>query len=74
MPELRPDVVIERLSLMTMFILRAVADRRAPAVADRGRPQLEHEEFVQNLLAMAAGAVASPTGSGVPVTRSPRRR
>jgi AcrR family transcriptional regulator len=63
MPKLSPEVVIERLSLMTMFILRAVADRaRAGGAATRttGRPQLDYEAFVRNLVAMAAAAVAAP--------------
>jgi AcrR family transcriptional regulator len=75
MPTLRSDVVIERLSLMTMFILRAVADRARRAGATRARPQLEHEEFVRNLLAMAASAVAAPDRVGSPRrSRSPRTR
>jgi AcrR family transcriptional regulator len=62
MPDVAPDVRVERLSLMTMFILRAVADR-ARAVGRRGRkgrPQLDHEAFVRNLIAMVAAAVAAP--------------
>jgi AcrR family transcriptional regulator len=65
MPDIGPDVRIERLSLMTMFILRAVADR-ARAVGRRGRkgrPQLDHEAFVRNLIAMVAAAVAAPDGT-----------
>lgn len=75
MPGLPPDVLIERLSLMTMIILRAVADRarvqsrttRDPgptravrAAGGRGRPQLPYEAFVANLVAMVAAAVATP--------------
>jgi AcrR family transcriptional regulator len=69
LPALPPDVVVERLALMTMFILRAVADRaRMTSIGDgddpgpppRGRPQLPYEVFVQNLVAMAAAAMASP--------------
>lgn len=73
LPDMPPEVEVERLSLMTMFILRAVADRArmtsvdtdadgAPgtAPAPRGRPQLPYEAFVQNLVAMAAAAMASP--------------
>jgi AcrR family transcriptional regulator len=62
MPEVSPEVRVERLSLITMFILRAVADR-ARAVGRRGRkgrPQLEYEAFVRNLVAMVAAAVAAP--------------
>lgn len=62
MPDLAPEVHTERTSLMTMFILRAVADR-ARLLGRRGRqarPQLDHEEFVHNLITMAAAAVAAP--------------
>jgi AcrR family transcriptional regulator len=77
MPTLPPDVLVERLALMTMIILRSVADRarnqgrgagpsRANAGAGRrGRPQLSYEAFVGNLVAMVASAVATPDpGSG----------
>jgi hypothetical protein len=74
MPAMSPEVCIERLSLMTMFILRAVADRaRAMGRRSRkGRPQLDHEDFVRNLITMVAAAVAAPdhvTG-GLSATRS----
>jgi len=52
----------ERFSLMVMFILRAIADR-ARLLERRtrhGRPQLDHEPFVRNLVAMAAAAMAAP--------------
>ena len=64
MPELAPDVRVERLSLATEFILRAVADR-ARALGRRrrsGRPQLGHDAFVVNLVAMIAGALSAPIG------------
>src|SRR5262249_24878127 len=56
------DVRIERFALVTSFILRAVADR-ARLLGRRGRkgrPQLEYEPFVQNLVAMAAAAMSAP--------------
>jgi AcrR family transcriptional regulator len=56
------DVRIERLSLATGFILRAVADR-ARALGRRrrvGRPQLDHEAFVANLVSMVAAALSAP--------------
>ena len=59
---LDPDVQVERLALMTVFILRAVAERaRSAGRRRKGRPQLEHEAFVKNLIAMAAAAVAAPS-------------
>jgi AcrR family transcriptional regulator len=70
MPKLPPAVHVERLSLMTMFILRAVADRARAGGAGGGRPQLEYEAFVRNLVAMAAAAVAAPDRVG---RRSPAR-
>ena len=69
MPDLAPEVLVERLSLMTMIILRAVADRAriqgGPEGATnratrRGRAQLDYEAFVQNLVAMVASAVSTP--------------
>ena len=75
MPELAPAVHTERISLMTLFILRSVADRartvggveevrsgagRADNRPRLGRPQLEYEAFVENLVVMAAAAVSAP--------------
>jgi hypothetical protein len=58
---LAADVQVERLALITMFILRAVAERaRLMGRRRKGRPQLEHEAFVNNLIAMAAAAMAAP--------------
>jgi AcrR family transcriptional regulator len=80
MPTLPADVLIERLSLMTMIILRAVADRariqgpgagpgRGSATAgQRGRAQLPYEAFVDNLVTMVAAAVAAPA-PGTPTRR-----
>ena len=53
---------VERLSLATGFILRAVADRARSLGRQRrsARAQLGHEAFVANLVAMVAGAVAAP--------------
>ena len=62
MGSISPGVKVERLSLATAFILRAVADR-ARALGRRRRaprPQLAHEEFVTNLVAMVAAAVMAP--------------
>jgi AcrR family transcriptional regulator len=67
MADVSDEVRIERFSLITTFILRAVADR-ARLLGRRGRkgrPQLEHETFVRNLVAMAAAAMATP---GPPLT------
>ncbi|MDQ1493711.1 MAG: hypothetical protein QOG69_194 [Actinomycetota bacterium] len=53
----------ERFALMVMFILRAIADR-ARLLERRtrhGRPQLDHEPFVRNLVAMATAAMAAPS-------------
>jgi AcrR family transcriptional regulator len=52
----------ERFSLMVMFILRAIADRAR--ILERrsrhGRPQLEAEPFIANLVAMASAAMSAP--------------
>ena len=61
LPEVHPDLVDERFSLITSFILRAVADR-ARALERRkrpARPQLDDETFVENLVAMVAAAVSA---------------
>ncbi len=59
---LTDELRTERFSLMVMFILRAIADRAR--ILERrsrhGRPQLEHEPFVANLVAMAAAALDAP--------------
>jgi AcrR family transcriptional regulator len=62
MADVSDDVRIERFSLITAFILRAVADR-ARLLGRRGRkgrPQLQYEAFVRNLVAMAAAAMSAP--------------
>jgi AcrR family transcriptional regulator len=62
-----PAVRVERFSLITAFILRAVADRaRLLERGRRGRPQLDHEAFVANLVAMIAAAVAAPDATQGP--------
>lgn len=77
LPKLPEPVLIERLSLMTMVILRAVADRArvhelARGPRPRGRRQLDYEDFVVNLVAMVAAAVAAPDRVGA--AAPPRRR
>jgi AcrR family transcriptional regulator len=63
-------VQVERFALITAFILRAVADRARLLERGRpGRPQLDHEAFVANLVAMVAAAVSAPD-----VTAGGRRR
>lgn len=61
LPPMPEAVQLERLALMTAFVLRAVADRaRLLGRRRKGRPQLDHEAFVENLVAMAAAAVSAP--------------
>jgi AcrR family transcriptional regulator len=89
MPELAPEVLIERLSLMTMILLRAVADRAriqarptratgpsraARAAGGGGRPQLPYEAFVANLVAMVAAAVSAPDRVPPPLPNGSRPR
>jgi AcrR family transcriptional regulator len=62
MAQVSPDIRVERISLATDFILRAVADR-ARALGRRGRrgrAQLDHEAFVDNLATMIAAAMSAP--------------
>ncbi|MCU1486602.1 MAG: transcriptional regulator, tetR family [Actinomycetia bacterium] len=61
MPPMPAAVLHERQALITEFILRSVADRaRLLGRRRKGRPQLELEDFVANLVAMVAAAVAAP--------------
>jgi len=62
MAKVRPEVQSERFALATAFILRAVADR-ARVLGRRGRhgrPQLETEAFVENLVSMVAAGMSAP--------------
>ena len=63
----------ERFSLVTSFILRAVADRaRARERKGRGgRQQLDLDDFVGNLIAMVAAMYAAPYAADQP-TSAPR--
>jgi len=61
LPAMPEAVLLERQALITEFILRSVADRaRLLGRRRKGRPQLEHEAFVGNLVAMVAAALAAP--------------
>jgi len=60
MPALAEPVLTERLSLLTGFILRSVADRARAVERGHGRAQLETGAFTANLVAMASGMVAAP--------------
>jgi hypothetical protein len=61
MPTVSDEVQVERFSLATSFILRAVADRaRSQNQRRAGRQQLEQEAFVRNLIAMAAAGLSAP--------------
>jgi AcrR family transcriptional regulator len=62
MAEVSDEVRAERFALATGYILRAVADRARVLGrrGRRGRPQLEHDAFVANLVAMVAAAIATP--------------
>jgi AcrR family transcriptional regulator len=57
-----PDAVrVERFALATEFVLRAVADRaRLLERGRKGRPRLDREAFVGNLVAMVAAALDAP--------------
>ena len=57
----------ERFALMTVFVLRAIADR-ARALSrrrDKGRAQLEYEPFVCNLVRMATAMISAPVAATV---------
>ena len=58
MPPMPERLLIERFALVTGFIVRAVADRgRLLDRRRKGRPQLDREEFIANLVAMVAAAL-----------------
>jgi AcrR family transcriptional regulator len=61
MADVSDEVRAERFALATGFILRAVADRARVLGrrGRRGRPQLEQEVFVANLVAMVAAGMAA---------------
>ena len=63
MPPLDEALLTERLSLLTGFILRSVADRARAKERGHGRPQLDTEAFTANLVAMAAGMLDPKEGS-----------
>jgi len=62
MADVSDEVRAERFALATAFILRAVADRARVLGrrGRRGRPQLEHDTFVANLVAMVAAGLSAP--------------
>jgi AcrR family transcriptional regulator len=61
MADVSDQVRAERFALATAFILRAVADRARVLGrrGRRGRPQLEQEVFVANLVAMVAAGMSA---------------
>jgi AcrR family transcriptional regulator len=61
MADVSDAVRAERFALATGFILRAVADRARVLGrrGRRGRPQLEQEDFVRNLVAMVAAGMSA---------------
>ena len=61
MPE---EVRSERLSLVTAFVLRAIADRsRAGERATPGRAQLATEPFARNLVDVVVGMLSAPASA-----------
>lgn len=62
MAPVSPEVRNERFALATAFILRAVADRARVLGrrGRRGRPQLQHDAFVENLVTMVAAGMSVP--------------
>lgn len=62
MADVSTEVRAERFALATGFILRAVADRARVRGrrGRRGRPQLDYDGFVGNLVAMVAAGMSAP--------------
>jgi AcrR family transcriptional regulator len=59
-PPMPDDLRAERLSLVTGFILRAVADRARSRERETSRPQLETDLFIANLVAMVTSMLSAP--------------
>jgi AcrR family transcriptional regulator len=60
-PDLPEDVRSERLTLLTTFVLRSLADRsRNLERGENGRTELPTERFIDNLVAMAEGMLKAP--------------
>jgi AcrR family transcriptional regulator len=62
-PPMPDELRAERLSLVTGFILSAVADRARARERETSRPQLETELFITNLVAMVIGMLTAPVPS-----------
>jgi AcrR family transcriptional regulator len=60
MPPMAEPLRTERLSLLTGFILRSVADRARSVERGQGRAQLDTATFTANLVALAAAMAAAP--------------
>jgi AcrR family transcriptional regulator len=61
MPPMDGTLRTERLSLLTGFVLRSVADRARAVERGQGRAQLDTDAFTANLVAMASGMLAAPS-------------
>ncbi len=60
-PAYDEELRVERMALVTGFMLRSIADRaRALQNETPGRAQLPTDQFVMNLVAMAGGALTAP--------------
>ncbi|MDO9456741.1 TetR/AcrR family transcriptional regulator [Nocardioides sp.] len=59
-PSMPDDLRAERLSLVTAFILRAIADRGRAGEQPTARRQLDLEPFAANLVAMVVGMLTAP--------------
>lgn len=68
LPPMEDDVRAERLSLVTAFILRAIADRSRSGERPTGRAQLATEPFAGNLVDMVVGMLAAPVTPVTPAT------
>ena len=68
MPPMSDELRRERFALITSFILRTIGDRARASSRHRrnGRPQLDDEAFVANLVAMVAAMAAAPPTKSAP--------
>jgi len=64
LPDMPQEIRDERLTLVTTFLLRSIADRaRARDAESPGRRQLPTEDFIGNLIAMVTAMALAPLPS-----------
>jgi AcrR family transcriptional regulator len=65
LPEMPEPLLVERLTLVTGFYLRSIADRARSLEHENGRAQLETESFLANLVLMSEAMLTAPVPDDV---------